>query len=141
MRAAALLMLVTVGVAVAAPVPKSLKKKPPAKPDGVWVLAEFSSDGVPPAPNPGMARDWVFEGEYIHIGAKSLPGQGNGPPNFTIYDPDRPTLRKWGTNMAAYELDADGDTLRACYAHDGRKELTECKPDKGIHYYVFTRAK
>ncbi len=140
MRAAALLMLVTVGVAAAAPVPKALKKSPPSKPDGVWVLAAFSSDGAAPAPNPGMARDWVFEGEYVHVGTKNPPGQP-GQPNFTVYDPDRPNLRRWGTNMAAYELDADGDTLRACYAHDGRKELTECKPEKGIHYYVFKRVK
>lgn len=141
MRAAVLLLLLmTGGVVVAAPVPKALTKKPPAKPDGVWVLAEFSSDGVPPAPKDNMARDWVFEGEYVHVGMKAAPGV-KGPPNFTVYDPDRPNLRKWGTNMAAYELDADGDTLRACYAHDGRKELTECKPEKGIHYYVFKRVK
>ena len=126
----------------AAPVPKALKKAPPAKPDGVWVLTEFSSDGAALAPNPGMVRDWVFEGEHVHVGAKVEPAHGaKGPPNFTVFDPDRPNLRKWGTNMAAYELNADGDTLRACYAHDGRKELTECKPDKGIHYYVFTRVK
>ncbi len=126
--------------ALTAPVPKSLKKGPPPKPDGVWVLAEFSSDGVPPAPNPGMARDWVFEGEYVHVGMKAAPAV-KGPPSFSIYDPERPHLRKWGTMMAAFELSDDGDTLRACYAHDGRKELTECKPEKGIHYYVFTRVK
>ena len=86
-------------------------------------------------------ENYRFEGEYIHIGATALQRQAKGQPNFTIYDPDRPNLRKWGTNMAAYELDADGDTLRACYAHDGRKVLTECKPEKGIHYYVFKRVK
>lgn len=47
---AAVLLLVIGGAVVAAPVPKALKKSPPAKPDGVWVLAEFSSDGAPPAP-------------------------------------------------------------------------------------------
>ena len=140
MRPLFVVLLLAVPV-FAAPVPKALKKSPPSKPDGVWVLAEFSSDGAPPAPRDSMARDWVFEGEYIHIGATALQRQAKGQPNFTIYDPDRPNLRKWGTNMAAYELDADGDTLRACYAHDGRKVLTECKPEKGIHYYVFKRVK
>jgi hypothetical protein len=28
-----------------------------------------------------------------------------------------------------------------CYAHDGRKELTECKPQPGVYYYAFKRAK
>jgi hypothetical protein len=48
-------------------------------------------------------------------------------------------LRKWDGWPAVYEL--DGDTLRACYATDGRKELSECRPGQGIQSYVFERVK
>lgn len=141
MRPLVVLLLVALPT-LAAPVPKGLKKAPPQKPDGVWLLIEFSSDGAVPAPPKSMALDWVIEGEFIHVGAKVEPAHGaKGPPNFTIVDQDRPNLRKWGSLPATFEVDRDGDTLRCCYAHDGRKELTECKPDKGIHYYVFKRVK
>jgi hypothetical protein len=127
---------------LAAPVPKSVKKAPPQFPDGVWLLQQFSSDGAAPAPPQSMVLDWVVAGEHIFAGAKVEPAHGaKGPPNFTIADPDRPHLRKWGVMPATYELDDGGNTLRCCYAHDGRKELTECKPEKGIHFYVFKRVK
>ena len=126
--------------AVAAPVPKGLKKIPQQKPDGVWHLVEFDSDGKGGSAE-NMARDWVIEGEFIHVGVKVEPAHGDkGPPNFTVIDPDRPTLRKWGSMPAAFQL-VDEDTLRCCYAHDGRKELTECKPQMGVHFYVFKRVK
>jgi hypothetical protein len=123
-------------------VPKSLKNGPPPNPDGMWVLAEFSSDGAVPALPTSMAMDWVIAGEHIFVGVKVEPAHGaKGPANFVPIDPDRPHLRKWGNLPAVYDMDRDGDTLRVCYAHDGRKELTECKPAQGIHYYVFRRAK
>ena len=141
MRPLALLLLLGLPL-VAAPVPKSVKKAPPQSPDGVWVLHEFSSDGAVPALPQSMTKDWVFAAEHVFVGAKVEPAHGaKGPPNFTIYDEARPHLRKWGPNAAAFELDADGDTLRCCYAHDGRKELTECKPQQGVHFYVFKRVK
>ena len=125
---------------LAAPVPKALKKTP-AKPDGTWYLVEFDSDGKGGNAE-GMARDWVIEGEFIHVGAKVEPAHGaKGAPNFTFMDPDRPHLRKWGTMPAIFALDPDGDFLRCGYAHDGRKELTECKPQMGVHFYVFKRVK
>lgn len=128
--------------AVAAPVPKALKNGPPPSPDGAWVLAEFSSDGAAPAPPTGMVIDWVIAGEHIFAGVKVEPAHGaKGQANFTIRDPDRPHLRTWGTLPAVYDVSRDGDTLRVCYAHDGRKELTECKPQMGVHYYQFKRAK
>ncbi|MCU0704447.1 MAG: hypothetical protein MUF18_10770 [Fimbriiglobus sp.] len=125
--------------AAAAPVPKALKKPLPQNPDGAWVLIEFSSDGAPLSPPVRMARDWFISGEHLDFGGKSQLGAVKRQPNFTIYDPARPHLRRWGTNLVAYELDSDGDTLRMCYAHDGRTELTECKREQGIHYYVFKR--
>jgi hypothetical protein len=140
MRALVALLLFALPV-FAAPVPKGLKKGPPPKPDGAWTLVEFDSDGKGGNAQ-GMVQDWFIEGEHIFVGAKVEPAHGaKGPPNFTVTDPDRPHLRKWGTSAAAYELSDDGDTLRAGYAHDGRKELTECKPQQGVHFYVFKRVK
>lgn len=122
--------------AVAAPVPKSLKPKPVTSPDGVWYLVDFDSDGTGGSAQ-NMARDWVIENEWIYVDTKQ-PNPGSGS-SFNVRDPAKPNERMWGTRPAVFEV--DGDTLRACYAHDGRKELTECKPGQGIHYYVFTRAK
>lgn len=139
MRPLVTLLLLALPV-LAAPVPKGLKKVSP-KPDGAWKLVEFDADGKGGQAS-GMVRDWFIEGEHIFVGAKVEPAHGaKGPPNFTFMDPDRPNMRKWGTMPAIYELDADGDTLRCGYAHDGRKELTECKPQMGVHFYVFKRAK
>ena len=124
--------------AVAAPVPKALKK--PQNPDGGWLVVAFSQDGAELAEPKSMVREWHIAGEHRSNGSVLEPAHhAKGTPNFTVIDPDKPHLRKWGTMPAVFEV--DGDTLRACYAHDGRTELTECKPQMGVHYYVFTRAK
>ena len=139
MRPLAVLLLLAMPV-LAAPVPKSLKKQAPTSPDGAWRLLNFSGDGAEPTVPQSMALDWVIEGDYIApTNRAAWTAQAKGTPNFTRLDPDRPNLRKWGTMPAIYEV--DGDSLRCCYAHDGRKELTECKPGPGIHYYTFTRVK
>ena len=141
MRAAVLSLLVALSAAVAAPVPKSLKNGPPPSPDGTWHLVEFHSDGQVGAVEQ-VTRDWVIASEHIFAGVKAEPAHGaKGQANFTIRDPDRPHLRTWGTLPAVYEVARDGDTLRVCYAHDGRKDLTECKPQAGVYYYVFERVK
>jgi hypothetical protein len=140
MRALAVLLAVALP-AVAAPVPKSLKNAPPALPDGTWYLVEFHTDGQVGAVEQ-VTRDWVIAGEHIFAGVKVEPAHGaKGQANFTVADPDRPHLRKWGTLPAVYDVSRDGDTLRVCYAHDGRKGLTECKPQPGVYYYVFQRVK
>jgi len=136
-----LIVLLVLAVPVfAAPVPKSVKKPPLTSPDGAWRLLKFSSDGAEPALPQSMALDWVIEGDFINPSSRAAwAAQPKGTPNFTRPDPEKPNLRKWGVCPAVYEV--DGDTLRCCYAHDGRKELTECKPAQGIHYYVFERVK
>ena len=131
-------LLLLPALAVAAPVPKGVKKPP--NPDGQWRLVGFSGDGAEPTPPTSMVLDWYIEGQHLLCGVKGEPAyHAKGEPNFTTPDPARPQYRRWGPHPAALEM--DGDTLRVCYAHDGRKELTECKPAKGIHYYVFQRAK
>lgn len=138
MRSVVILLLFAL-TAIAAPVPKALKRPPPAKPDGAWFLVDFDSDGRGGSAE-RMARDWVIAGEHIFVGRKTEPAHGDkGPPNFTLVDPTKPNLRKWGHNPAVYVVEDGGNTLRCCYAHDGRGTLTECKPQMGVHYYVFAR--
>ena len=123
--------------AVAAPVPKALKK-PPASPDGHWHLIEFSSNGTPETSLHGFARHAVIKDElltWFRDGQQSP----HASEKFAIIDPARPHVRRWGYNPGVYEM--DGDTLRACCRYGGGEELTECKPGKGIHYYVFERVK
>lgn len=139
MRIAMLLVTVLCGVVTAAPVPKGVKAKPVLSPDGGWRLVKFSSDGAEPALPTNMVLDWYIGGEHISNGSVFEPAHhAKGEPNFRVRNPARPNERTWGTMPAVYEV--EGNTLRACYAHDGRKELSECKPEKGIHYYVFERA-
>jgi uncharacterized protein (TIGR03067 family) len=139
MRTAVTLLLIVLP-AIAAPVPKALKK-PPQSPDGTWHLEEFHTDGQVGAVEQ-VTRDWVIAGEHIFAGRQTEPAHGDkGPPNFTVADESNPQRRKWGNCPAVFELDRDGDTLRCCYAHDGRKEMTECKPQPGVYYYVFKRVK
>ncbi len=136
MRPLFVLLLLAVPV-FAAPVPKAVKKAN-ASPDGHWYLKEIILDGTSDTVLASFDRHTLIEGEKYACAKSGRPSL-TGAANFTITDPDRPHLRKWGTLPAVYEV--DGDTLRACYAHDGRKELTECKPGAGIHYYVFERVK
>ena len=136
-RALVALLLFAVS-AVAAPVPKALKK-PPASPDGSWYLVSVVSNGADKSVE-NMGRDWVLGGENFLLGYKEMPNHAKHlAPNFTVRDPARPHLRLWYKELAVYEV--DGDTLRVAYADDGRKELTECKPGPGIEYYVFERVK
>jgi hypothetical protein len=137
MRTAVALLLFALP-ALAAPVPKSLKK-PPANPDGVWRWVEYTGDGQGFCYD-WLARDWVIAGEHIFPAVSVEPAHGDkGPPNFTLIDEGHPRLRQWGDRPAVFEV--AGDTLRLCVAFDGRKELSECKPDTGVGYYVFERSK
>jgi hypothetical protein len=136
MRALFAVLLVALS-AVAAPVPKALKK-PPVTIDGYWYLVELNVDGVKRPSLEKTARHWLVEGDRVSNDMHGRPS-GRDSTNWTIRDPQRPHLRMWGTFPAVIE--ADGDTLRACYPIDGRKDLTECKPEKGIAYYVYERVR
>ena len=114
--------------AVAAPVPKSLKK--PQSVDGRWHLIEHNTDGRD-SPVEKMIRDWAIDGEKLIIGKDTLP--------FKFRDPDRPHLRQSAEQSAVVKL--VGDKLHYCYTITPGLALTECEPGQGIYYYVFERAK
>ncbi len=124
--------------ALAAPVPKALKNQPPQSLDGYWYLTESIEDGVPVKMGNSYCRHTLITGERYASSMQGKPKAGDGE-DFTRIDPDNPNLRRWQNRPAVFE--ADGDTLRGCFATDGRKELTECKPGKGVTYYVYERMK
>ena len=125
---------------LAAPVPKSLKK--PSSPDGMWHLVSVNSDGKEGSVE-NMERYWVVRGETVTLGRPHT--DPDRPPSpvceLTTPDPICPHLRRFGDSQLPSVLEVEGDRLHFCYAHDDRKELTECKPGKGIAYYVFERVK
>ena len=122
----------------AAPVPKGMKK--PASPDGVWHLVAVHPDGREGSVK-DMERYWVVRGETIAIGRPHTNPDRPPPPEckLTTPDPLDPHLRRFGDAQHCSVLQAEGDRLHFCYAHDGRKELTTCKPGQGVVYYVFER--
>lgn len=138
MRPLAMLLLFAVPV-VAAPVPKSLKKAN-TSPDGAWYLVECVGNGKA-NDVAKMERNWAVDGQVMLLGARTQKDRGKGVSviPFTIPDPARPTVRKFNTGWSVVE--ADGDTLRFCYAYDFTRELSECKPGPGVAYYVFERVK
>jgi hypothetical protein len=134
-----LVALLVFGLSVlAAPVPKGLKNKKPQPIDGYWYLTESVEDGVPVQMGNSYCRHTLIAGERYASSSQGKPKAGEGE-DCTLIDPDNPNLRRWQNRPAVFE--ADGDTLRGCFTTDGRKELTECKPGKGVIYYVYTRMK
>lgn len=126
-------------LATAAPVPKSLKKNTSV--DGTWKLTEFWSNGQKGNAE-GMTPVWVLEGESFYVGPKA---EGNHW-QLSIPDATRPNVRKFahgrGTaNPYPAMVEADGDTLRFCYASDTSAQIDGCAPAKNVYYYVFTRLK
>jgi hypothetical protein len=135
MRAVAVLLLFTLP-AVAAPVPKGIKKA--SSPDGAWHLVECVGNGQP-HDVAKMERSWAVDGGVMLLGGRTQSDRGKHVSviPFTIPDPAKPTVRKFNPNWSVVEV--SGDTLRFCYAYDTNRELTECKPGPGVAYYVFER--
>jgi hypothetical protein len=132
-----LALLVLCPVALAAPVPKSVKKA--SSPDGTWKLVEFWSTGTKGNAQ-GMTAVWVLEGEAFYVGPKNESNYWQ----LTIPDSAKPNVRKFAhgrTSTSPYPamVQAEGDTLKFCYGIDSSVEITECGPGKNVYYYVFTR--
>ena len=138
-RAALLIAVLFAPIAVAAPVPKTLKKE--SSPDGTWKLTEFWSNGQQGSAA-GMTPVWVLEGEVFYVGPKVESSYWQ----LTIPDPAKPNVRRFASgrnNTSTYPamVAVDGDTLKFCYGFDSTTEIAECAPARNVHYYVFTRLK
>jgi len=123
---------------LAAPIPKSMLKRRPGNPDGVWQIVEFWSHGNKGSTQ-GMVQIWEVEGEDFYVGRKMVNGQKQTPTALKIYDESNTNLRLFASNKAAIEC--IGDEFRFCYTDQAGSDVTECKPLPNVHYYVFERVK
>jgi hypothetical protein len=121
-------------LALAAPVPKGLKKLAPSF-DGHWHLVESIEDGAPRQITGNYCRNVLISGEGLASRILGWPQACNEP--LTLIDPARPHLRLWNGKPAVLVM--EGDSLRFYFATDGRKELTEGETGSGVSCYVYHR--
>jgi uncharacterized protein (TIGR03067 family) len=136
----ALLCLFAVGLAVAAPVPKGLKKKSDAELLEGWWQAVTLDDGSGPAAN--QERDLIRGGAMFV--AATLRNDEPGDP--IRLDPTQ-SPKHFDLELASgkvlpgiYRL--DGDTLTWCHSQPGQPRPTEFKGSGGdVFCTVYKRAK
>lgn len=138
-------LLVVSAAAVAAPVPKSLKRSPPNF-NGKWMLVrQNNGDREVPQISPWI---WEINGEELvlqwpngdgtfrknqHASALVRPPDGQADEVNYVYDPKnggRPSLGR-----ATVE---DGEFVIA-WTDGGRPRPAEIKPGPGVNYYRFKR--
>jgi len=103
-------VLVAVGVAAAAPVPKKGEKPDAEAIQGTWVLDKFEGDDEPP---PGVVINFTKDGKMgVELGGMAREKGGykldpkTKPKSIDLTNPDREIT------LGIYEL--DGDTLKIC---------------------------
>jgi uncharacterized protein (TIGR03067 family) len=141
-------VLLLASAAVAAPVPKGMKAKPPTM-DGKWELVEQNHQN---RDEPTFSKwMWVIDGEALsfcrpdgqgvyqpsetNLQATIVPISGGkaGEMDYTLAGNGQPTLYR-----TLVEL--DGDELRVCFENtNNAKRPTEVKPDSRILYFRFKR--
>jgi uncharacterized protein (TIGR03067 family) len=151
-RLALVALALASAAAVAAPVPKDLKKKE-AKLDGTWEVVEYHSNGV--KVNSAAAIKWVIDGQNLTIERNNPKGGIAVRPatvTYTLVKPDGGAANALDytynyTNGAipsrampgVFEL--DGDSLKFCWTTNVNGERpAECAPAQGNFLYVFKRA-
>jgi uncharacterized protein (TIGR03067 family) len=159
-RLVCLATLTVAATALAAPVPKEVKKQVP-KLDGTWEVTEQHSRGN--KVNVTTTIRWTIDGEALSIerlnkqGGVALPAvpakavtatytlvrpenaEGNALDYVITYNNGGPAPRNY---PGVFEL--DGDTLKFCYVPTAGKagavaRPTECKPDESNVMFVFKR--
>ncbi|MCU0704311.1 MAG: TIGR03067 domain-containing protein [Fimbriiglobus sp.] len=147
----AILVVLVGSLAVAAPVPKDLRKKP-ANLNGVWEVVEYHVNGN--KSNSTISTKWVIDGESLTIERVAKGGAVIGKAanvSYFLVKPEGGPANALDytyvyTNNAipsrampgVYELDAD--TLKFCWTNTPNGERPgECKPAQGNLMYVFKR--
>ena len=150
-RSAALAAVLLASVAVAAPVPKDLKKKEVSL-NGSWEVVEWHSNGN--KVNSTVAMKWVIDGQTLTIERQNKGGGLIGKPaniSYTLVKPDggAPNALDYTINYAnglnpcrsmPGVFEVDGDSLKFCYASlvNGERPA-KCEPAQGTVLYVFKR--
>lgn len=149
-RSAALAVLVA-SFAVAAPVPKDLKKS--VSLDGTWEVVEYHSNGN--KVNSTLTIKWVIDGQNLTI-ERTNPKLGGAiaRPAGISYSLVKP--EGGAANALDYTInyvngvnpsrsmpgvfEADGDSLKFCWTNATNGERpTKCEPAQGTIMYVFKR--
>jgi uncharacterized protein (TIGR03067 family) len=136
-------------VAVAAPVPKTLKN---AGPNGTWEVVEQHSRGN--KVKPSYTTRWTIDGDKLSIERVAQAGaivrQPVNPPTYSLVKPDpaKPAEVDYtityenGARTRTYpgRLEVEGDTMRFCYEpQNSGTRPAECKPTETNVYYEFRR--
>lgn len=146
----ALLLLVVLVPASAAPVPKEIKKAPTT--DGMWEVVENSYNGESPKPGSTWGV-WQIDGDKITIysikDADALRAAEKKPHSLTYRisrpDPQDATAFDLGvpydsatpeTLVGRMELAAE--TLKLCYASTGKLVTRPAKAEPGKDVIIFT---
>lgn len=145
-RLVCLAALTLTAAALAAPVPKEVKKRP-ADLNGTWEVVEYHTGGN----KVNLANTkWVIDGESLQIQRNNAALPGKLAVTYSLKKPqggadnaldyvltyDENAGRPPRTNPGVFEL--DGDTLKFCWSSRGERP-TECKPDQTNFMYVFKR--
>jgi hypothetical protein len=131
-------ILVVVGVASAAPIPKSLKAKRPLDITGMWKLVEHNSSGRPSSIE-NMIRYWKFTDDGFEYYSDPSTKQGNSPTKLETPDPNTPEVKLMHKNSCRF--DRNGDRMVWVYASDANTVLENCDPGSGRYQYVFELVK
>lgn len=145
-------LLLVPALALAAPVPKEVKKERPTL-DGTWELSSSESGGQKVAEK---GQTWQIDGEALVIRyGKAVasnvrytlvaPKDGGADAVDFVSRSDRgavagqPKGEIVFTQKGVYAV--DGDTLTLCLNLRGEDRPAECKPGKGLVVYTFKRVK
>jgi uncharacterized protein (TIGR03067 family) len=140
----ALALLFVAPLALAAPVPKEVKKQRPTM-DGTWEVVEYHTNGK--KSDRTVFTRWVIAGESLRIDRTDAAELA--PPTYSLKKPDGGAddaldyvitypnaARQKRTNPGVFEV--DGDTFKFCWTTSGERPA-ECKPARGNVMYVFKR--
>jgi hypothetical protein len=132
-----LALAVTCCVALAAPIPKSLKKQS-FDISGMWKLVEHNSNGRPGSVE-GMIRYWKFTDESFEYYKDEITRHGNEPTKLKTPDPDKPQVKIMHDVNPCY-FERDGNRMVWVYGHTHVK-LDNCEPGPDRYQYVFELVK
>lgn len=153
-RFALLAAVVVSAAAVAAPVPKDLKKNKMVSLDGTWEVVEYHSNGN--KVNSTLGIKWVIDGQNLSIERNNPKGGGvilakPGNITYSLVKPDGGAANSLDytlnytngvnpTRTMPGIFEADGDTLKFCWTNTANGERPkECAPAQGNLMYVFKR--
>jgi uncharacterized protein (TIGR03067 family) len=137
--------------AVAAPVPKAVKKQSPL--DGTWEVVEWYSNGNKVNAAATTIR-WTIDGENLTIDRLAnnrgvIIRKAANPPVYTLVKAegegknavDYTITYNGGARTVTYPglFETDGDDLKFCYGLQGKSRPAECKAEETNVLYVFKR--